>query len=426
VLAMIALAALGYFNYTYRLPRSTLMLSTIILLTILPIFTVAIRLEPQSTSNAVVVSDDRDIIRLLERTTDKRVLGYVHVPKPSESITETTIGQPETENTTNSEGNEKLGDFSRLDEILVEHNIGTVLLAFSSAEREELFKTLAICHAYGIDAQIHRDYADSVLTTATSDEVLVNIEIVPWDVQDRIVKRLFDISFAIVALIVLLPILLIISMVIKIDDGGPILYRQERTAQFGTTFSVYKFRTMTQGSEETDPSEDENWRVTRVGHLLRRTHLDEIPQLVLILTGRMSVVGPRATWTAEETHLRTSMDTWRKRWFVKPGLTGLAQIHGATSADPETKLRYDIEYIQRQSLWFDLEIVIRQIWQVLQDCATVLQAEDDSPEPEQTASTSDALVGQSSEHAEATTPTEQEEDQSDSSLAGDGGKPSGE
>ena len=104
--------------------------------------------------------------------------------------------------------------------------------------------------------------------------------------------------------------------------------------------------------------------MTRVGQAIRKTHLDEIPQLWTILIGKMSVVGPRAVWIDEEIHLEEKAASWRKRWFIKPGLTGLAQINDATSADAEAKLRYDLEYIRRQSFWFDMKIVVRQLWLV--------------------------------------------------------------
>ena len=95
--------------------------------------------------------------------------------------------------------------------------------------------------------------------------------------------------------------------------------------------------------------------------------MDEIPQLWSILVGDMSVVGPRAAWTQEEAVLEQETDAWRKRWFVKPGLTGLAQINDAKSTDPERKLRYDIQYIREQSFWGDVAIVIRQLWKVWKD-----------------------------------------------------------
>lgn len=144
------------------------------------------------------------------------------------------------------------------------------------------------------------------------------------------------------------------------------LYSQERTGTFGKAFEVQKFRTMVPNSEDATPIDDnENDRITRVGRFLRRTHFDEIPQLWSILVGKMSVVGPRAVWTDEEAHIEAGQSEWRKRWFIKPGLTGLAQVNNVTSTEPDEKLRYDVLYIREQSFWFDLKIVVRQVWMVL-------------------------------------------------------------
>jgi len=166
----------------------------------------------------------------------------------------------------------------------------------------------------------------------------------------------------------------LIALAIKLDDGESVLYRQERTAVFGETFDVYKFRTMRSEGESYEPIEDEdNLRITRFGQLLRRTHLDEIPQLWSIFIGDMSVVGPRAVWTEEESILEEESDQWRKRWFIQPGLTGLAQIHDANSTNPEEKMRLDLEYVRRQSFWYDLKILLRQIWKVGQDIVDVVK-----------------------------------------------------
>lgn len=382
VLAMVGLAALGYFNYTYRLPRPTVMLSTIFLLVALPIYMVAIRRRPQTSSRAILIGDDPDTLRRVKLATNLPILGYV---APSSIGEETLAGGSD------GAGLERLGGLSRIEEVIRSHDVDTVFLAFQSPDRAEFFGTMATCHEHGINAKIHRAHADTVLTAPAADGELVDIDLEPWDLQDRVVKRLFDVAFASVALLVAAPLMFGIAIAIKAGDGGSILYSQDRTAEFGDTFKVYKFRSMIENAEAAGGAQlsdedagDVDPRVTRVGRVLRKTHLDEIPQLWSILIGDMSVVGPRPERPELDEDFERMVGQWRRRWFVKPGLTGLAQIRGATGYDPVKKLRYDIEYIQRQSLWLDLKIVIRQLWQVGTDGVAFIRGEDHEPEARET------------------------------------------
>jgi lipopolysaccharide/colanic/teichoic acid biosynthesis glycosyltransferase len=207
--------------------------------------------------------------------------------------------------------------------------------------------------------------------------------------QEYVLKQVFDIVFAASGLFVLMPVIMMIAVAIKLDSPGPVLYQQDRTATFGETFSVYKFRSMIPDAEaETGVklSEEDTGgidpRVTQVGRVLRATHLDEIPQLWSILRGDMSVVGPRPERPEIDMKIKTTEVDWSKRWFIQPGLTGLAQINGATGHEPRAKLRYDIQYVREQSFIYDMKIVIRQIWMVILDIVNVLfgRSEEDSDE----------------------------------------------
>lgn len=385
ILAMLGLAALGYFNYTYRLPRTTLMLTTLFLFVTLPLFTIAVRRRPRGNSRAIIVGDDPKAMESLLEATGHSVLGYVSPPSAyaQEDIEANQIIADGRGETSRLDSLPCLGGLARLDEVILDHDIDTVLLAFEHTDREEFFGVLETCHEHGLAALVHQAHAEHVLTDDFTGGALLRVDLEPLDWQDHVIKRAFDVAFASVALLLLSPVIIVIMLAIKLDDGGDILYHQERTASFGSTFTIYKFRSMTPEDERTAPDEDESYRVTRVGRVLRRTHLDEIPQLWSILTGKMSVVGPRAVWTDEEAHLEDEALRWRKRWFIKPGLTGLAQIRDATSTDAEAKLRYDLEYIRRQSFWFDLKIVVRQLWQVGADAVGYALGRDtvDDSEP---------------------------------------------
>lgn len=372
--AMAALAAIGYFDYSYRLPRITLLTVTPVLLAVLPTWFVWIRRRPTTdATRAVIVGDDPAEVNRLAGEVDKPLLGYLC---PTNAFASDESGQ---RISTLADGGqqltqlERLGGLSRIEDVLVQYDVDTVVLAFEHPDRAEFFGALDACYEHGVEAKVHREHTDQVLTAEGDVGTLVNVDIEPWDIQDYVLKRGFDVAFSGIGLLVLSPVILGIAVAIKLDDGGSILYKQERTAVFGETFDVYKFRSMAPEGESAKPvDDDENNRITPVGRVLRQTHLDEIPQLWPILVGDMSVVGPRAVWTEEESLLEAQEQSWRKRWFVKPGLTGLAQVNDVKSTEPEEKLRYDLQYVKQQSFGYDLKLVVRQIWKVCVDAARTL------------------------------------------------------
>ncbi|MDG5776170.1 sugar transferase [Haloarculaceae archaeon H-GB2-1] len=387
-LAVTALATIGYFDFSYRLPRTTLIASTLLFALALPALFLSIRQQPVDSSRVLLVGDDTDVMADVLDATDVPFVGYVAPPTVATVIDEGWAkvtnradgGRIETRHLTDLQC---LGGLSRLDEVLVTHDVDTVVLAFSKTDRNEFFGTLLVCYDHGVTAKVHRDYADHVLLSPTDPSELVDVALDPWDLQDRVLKRVFDVGFALGVLLVLSPLVAAIAVAIKLDSEGPVLYSQQRTAEFGNTFTIYKFRSMVTAAEAATgarlSAEDAGGvdpRVTRVGYVLRRTHLDEIPQLWSILIGDMSVVGPRPERPELDDEMELSVQSWRQRWFVKPGLTGLAQIRGITGYDPSAKLRYDVEYIRQQSFWFDLKILVRQLWMVLSDARSLVGTDD--------------------------------------------------
>jgi lipopolysaccharide/colanic/teichoic acid biosynthesis glycosyltransferase len=375
LLACIGLAAIGYFDYTYRLPRATLLVVSALLFVTVPTWFVAIRRRPRGADGrTLIVGDNPETMGDILDAVESDVVGYVSPPSAYFGAEERREVPASTDGGSGDALDELpcLGGLSQLDDIIVEQDIDTVALAFTHTDRAEFFGALDTCFECGVDAKAHRDHADVVLLDGTASGELVDVDLAPWDPLDHITKRLFDVSFSGIGLVVLAPVMAVIAVAIKLDDGGSILYSQERTAALGDTFRVYKFRSMVEDAEDAAPVDDQaNPHITRVGAVIRRTHLDEIPQLWSIFKGDMSVVGPRAAWVDEERELESIAHDWRKRWFVKPGLTGLAQINGVSSTEPEEKLRYDIEYIRRRSFWFDSKIVVRQVWMVLGDLLRV-------------------------------------------------------
>lgn len=187
-------------------------------------------------------------------------------------------------------------------------------------------------------------------------------------------KRLMDIVISAVMLIVLSPLLLVVAALIKLTSSGPAIFRQRRYGLDGRAIVVYKFRTMTvteDGSVVTQASKNDS-RVTRVGAILRRTSIDELPQLINVLQGRMSLVGPRPHAVAHNEEYRRLIKGYMVRHKVLPGITGWAQVNGCrgeitTLEDMQSRVRYDLEYLRRWSLGLDLKILFLTALKVLKD-----------------------------------------------------------
>ncbi|MDY2795328.1 MAG: sugar transferase [Peptostreptococcus porci] len=173
-------------------------------------------------------------------------------------------------------------------------------------------------------------------------------------------QRFFDILLSFVGLLIGVPIILIFGMLIKIEDRGPILYKQERLGKHGREFYVYKLRSMRTDAEKFGAqwAEKDDPRITKVGKFIRKTRIDEIPQLINILKGDMGIIGPRPERSVFTKEFEETFPNFVYRLAIKPGLTGWAQVNGGYEIGPGEKLEYDLYYIKNRSVMLDIKIVL--------------------------------------------------------------------
>lgn len=182
------------------------------------------------------------------------------------------------------------------------------------------------------------------------------------------IKCILDLIFALVGLLFLSPLFLIIALLIKVDSKGPVFFLQERLGQHGKVFKIYKFRTMVDGAinmgsglrtDEHDP------RITKVGNILRKTSLDELPQIINILKGEMSLIGPRPPVPYHPRKYEEYSAEQKRRFAVRPGISGYAQVVLRNGGTWDERIELDLEYVQKMSFSFDLYIFLKTIYTVV-------------------------------------------------------------
>ena len=179
---------------------------------------------------------------------------------------------------------------------------------------------------------------------------------------EKYIKRFMDISLSVIALIILSPIMLIVFLLVLIKLGSPVIFKQDRPGLNENIFKLYKFRTMTNQKDKNGTLLSDEDRLTRFGKFLRSTSLDELPSLINIIKGDLSIVGPRPLLVE---YLALYDDKQKKRHEVKPGLTGLAQIKGRNVISWENKFDYDIKYVSNITFYNDVKIILKTIVKVI-------------------------------------------------------------
>lgn len=184
----------------------------------------------------------------------------------------------------------------------------------------------------------------------------------------RAVKRFLDVTASFLGLVLLSPLMLAVSILIKIDSRGPVIFRQTRIGRNGKVFEIYKFRSMCVGAEKTGSgvySEKGDARVTRIGKILRATSIDELPQLLNILKGEMSFVGPRPPLTYHPWKYEEYTDFQKRMFEVRPGITGWAQVNGRKDVEWHKRIELNVWYVDHMSLLLDIKIMFMTAFKVL-------------------------------------------------------------
>jgi len=265
-----------------------------------------------------------------------------------------------------------LGDRRVLPDLIAHHHVTILILAITHEIKGELLQTLMDCLELGVEIipmpVLYEQLTGRVPIEHVGDNwyVAMPIHHPGTSALNRLIKRVSDIVLASLGFLCLAPVFPFLVLAIYLDSPGPIFYTQERVGRGGRRFRVFKFRSMVPDAEKGKAvwAQENDRRVTRIGHLLRRTHVDEFPQFLNILKGEMSAVGPRPERPEFVEELAREIPFYRVRHAVKPGMAGwglVKQGYGASKEDALLKLQYDLYYIKHQSLWLDIVILLKTI-----------------------------------------------------------------
>jgi len=265
-----------------------------------------------------------------------------------------------------------IGSYGDLPRLIDEFQIGHVIIALPDTSHRQLVNLITLCQRGQVDIKVYPDLFAYMAGGLSVDDLgglpLLSVRDVALRGWRLSLKRLMDLAGAAFGLVFLSPLLLALAVVVRYSSPGPVFFCQTRMGLDGRPFPMIKFRTMRQDAEKDGPgwTVPNDPRVTKVGRFLRRTNIDELPQLINVLLGQMSLVGPRPEQQAYVERFRSYIPRYMERHQMKAGMTGWAQVNGLrgdTSVQERTK--YDLYYVENWSLWLDVKILIRTVIQML-------------------------------------------------------------
>jgi len=272
-----------------------------------------------------------------------------------------------------------LGGLEELKRVVDVHHVTDVVIALPHSAYHQMSDIVACLDGLPVGVWVALGFFDLALYRTDIEDFagipMLDLRASAIDDYQRMIKRAFDLTVGLFALIPALPVMALSALLIFLEDGRPVLFRQQRVGENGRLFEMIKFRTMIRNAEQLQGQIEkrdidgnlihktkDDPRVTRVGRLLRRFSLDELPQLFNVLAGTMSLVGPRP----ELPYLVEKYQAWqRKRFAIPPGLTGWWQVNGRSDRPMHLHTEDDLYYIQNYSIWLDVQILVRTAWTVL-------------------------------------------------------------
>ncbi len=360
LLTLMLSISLTYISANYSFPRSVLLLSCVLQVTFLTSWRYVLwKLTKRAlgVQRAVLIGNSSDITETADRFKE---FSESHI-----DIIGLIIDEKEQQIECKDEKYRLLGGMSDIEDVLsqTEHDVVIITPSIDVFLKE---KIVCYCYSTGKEVLLIPDLYEVLLVKAN----LNLIDDIPvFNVKDdnrenNRIKRILDLILALAAFIITLPLMIIIGLIIKLDSPGPVIYKQERVTKGGKVFTLYKFRTMVQEAEAgTGPvfAVEEDHRATRVGRILRKTRLDELPQLVNVIKGDMSMVGPRPERPYFVEQYSREINGYNNRHRLKPGITGIAQIAGKYDTGPREKLVFDLLYAKKNDFFVDLQILLHTV-----------------------------------------------------------------
>jgi len=263
-----------------------------------------------------------------------------------------------------------LGNIDNLSEVLVGNSVDEIFIATANMDSSKVKEAITIADNSGIRVKLIPEnpieFTKNYKAITFGDIAVFKLRRSPLDsFKATVVKRLFDFFFALLIVLLCAPIFLMIAIFIYLESRGPILYAPYRKGEAGETFRCFKFRTMFVSDNPLDGTKStikDDPRITRVGRLLRKSDLDELPQFFNVLKGEMSVIGPRPHRINLQNDFRKSVNDYMVRSYIKPGITGWAQVNGwrgptVTDEQKNERIKHDLWYIEHWSFWLDIKII---------------------------------------------------------------------